>query len=447
MKGKKRMFWLGCVLSILLLTACGSNSGSGGDQTANPAGDLGSDVESGIKYVGAATCVGCHADFSWSDEEVDNFLAGPHVIHSGHIAANSSESCLECHDPLGDGPTLEALIDAVNVPAGGLAAVTCENCHGAGGDHHGIGPMPTPQPGVEACTQCHNNQIPEDHGTNHPEAMNIAAEFASSAHATSLASHMFVDGSSVKARCAKCHADQGAKLYKNTKGDYKQLHDTLLPDGTPPVQDATPIQCRTCHDAHNPSKLLLESTATASAEFRTCTSCHQVSGSYHGADNSHSWNEAGEFTAADRIITDTHFDDASTPEVEGYNIDPTNERACRDCHNVHSGELTINEQWATSGHAGEISDVKAAADASDLANIIAAAVTSAEGGAFVEDDFAHEGWTGDCQRCHTSTGSRNYLSDPVNYDPANNDFSYLAVGQREMIYCWACHTDNGGGGE
>ena len=49
-----------------------------------------------------------------------------------------------------------------------------------------------------------------------------------------------------------------------------------------------------------------------------------------------------------------------------------------------------------------------------------------------------------CQRCHTSTGFRNLMNSPTTYNPANNAF--IATGnQKEMLYCWACHTNNTGG--
>ncbi|HAD04210.1 MAG: hypothetical protein A2005_09955 [Desulfuromonadales bacterium GWC2_61_20] len=68
----------------------------------------------------------------------------------------------------------------------------------------------------------------------------------------------------------------------------------------------------------------------------------------------------------------------------------------------------------------------------------------------------------DCQRCHTATGIKNFLTSPAAYDPAKNDFSHLSgwsgtvtgtiidastwgittgSGQNELLYCWGCHSD------
>jgi hypothetical protein len=69
-------------------------------------------------------------------------------------------------------------------------------------------------------------------------------------------------------------------------------------------------------------------------------------------------------------------------------------------------------------------------------------VTETEGAAWVRSDFKGASRQS-CQKCHTATGFRNFADDPVNYDPANNLF--IATGeQREMLYCWSCHTSNAG---
>ena len=427
--------------SLLLLAACGSSGGSGGDQTASPADNLGSDVTTGIDYVGADNCIGCHEGFSWSSEIVERYLSGAHVIHSSHITqADEADGCLNCHDPIGDGPRLERLIAAANVPAEDLAAVGCENCHGAGGDHYGVGPMPVARPDAASCGSCHSELEPS-HLVYHPEANTITADYLSSPHARSINEHSYVDGSEsdVRASCSKCHTDEGGKLYKHIQSNSEVIHSL---DGNPAVANATPVQCRTCHDAHNPQELLLgdiedgDGKVVESAEYRTCTNCHQQETAYHDPATN-PYGNLGE------IITDTHFlkiDDNETPadvsddtvEVEGYNIDPANERACRDCHNIHSVEMTILKQWTTSGHGDATSEA-----------------------------WVHYDWDASdrqsCQECHTSTGAKNYLNDPASFDATANDFSHLSgwsvdgdgvvtsSSQNELLYCWGCHSDNSGG--
>ncbi len=127
---KKYFSWFILALLVGLLAGCGSSRDSA--STAGADDGFGADPQ-GTAYVGAGTCVDCHQTMSFSEEAVAGYLASKHVVHSSHINAGSDAYCLDCHDPIGDGGTLEQYIDAADVPAEGLAAVGCENCHGAGG--------------------------------------------------------------------------------------------------------------------------------------------------------------------------------------------------------------------------------------------------------------------------------------------------------------------------
>ena len=107
-------------------------------------------------------------------------------------------------------------------------------------------------------------------------------------------------------------------------------------------------------------------------------------------------------------------------------------------HNPNSTE--INKQWAKSGHAGKIAS--------------ATPDTGTVWGHYSWDDTAGRG---SCQRCHTATGAKNFLTLTGDGDPATtyvangtgNDFSHLAgwtatnknSQQNELLYCWACHSD------
>lgn len=474
-----RAKWLVLLVAVFAATAlsgCGSNGGSGGDSTT---GDPGLGSEGGIAFVGSATCIECHADLSFSAENVEKFLAGPHVIHSDHISAeDEADGCLECHDPIGDGPGLEPLIDAANVPDGGLAAVGCENCHGAGGDHFGVGPIPDPVPDYTACGQCHKT-LPGSHVIYHPEGNDIITKYEGSRHATASVRNEVI--------CAKCHTDEGGRLYK-----YVQTREGVETLVFPVEGEGSPVQCRTCHDPHNPNELLLGEMEIefkgdeidVSAEYATCTTCHM-----------RDWIPVAELPYHDdrhmRVITDSHYDDPDTADVvEGYVIDRFGERPCRTCHDVHDVQeiridarpgredsMTIHDQWAESGHAGHLRLAKIAeAEAQEALGFDRTAQqteaikeTGIDGEAFIHDSGTN-GWDNtvedaSCQRCHTATGGMNFLQDPAAYeaalaaydlsgDPADapNDYSYLegwtaatGSGQTELIYCWVCHSDNNGG--
>ena len=87
-----------------------------------------------------------------------------------------------------------------------------------------------------------------------------------------------------------------------------------------------------------PLLLAANENLTGSAEYNTCTNCHQPTEAYHGETSS-----SGLSTY--RVIYDTHFDQPNTVDasgdnlVEGYNLGPidgagdfgvASERVCRD---------------------------------------------------------------------------------------------------------------------
>ncbi len=463
------------VLVLLLLMSwlwsCGGGGGSSGSGSGNATGVA-------ANAAGTTECYGCHADGSLPGDAgapvFSLWLAGPHGNNEsmteshqrvdrmpdntgfpdfGYNGLGTDPDCtLVCHDPFGDGEQLALFFRQTGIDDLGRVdrpVVGCEGCHGSGAEHFGIGEIPDPAPGPDACGPCHNEDF--DHLAYHPEGDRIYEDYGSSAHAASISAPHYVSGSTtdVRARCSKCHTDEGARQYRHVSGGHDALEDAL-PNTLPPVENASVVQCRTCHEAHNPWELLLAEGEDVlgnplSSEYRTCTHCHQTEDAYHGENSPYSWSGfalgAGDLDTS-RIIYDTHFDDPATPEIEGYVLDPSDERVCRNCHNPHNADTTRNQEWARSAHGGHIADTVDPATGR-------ARVTDAEGPAWVHYDFKEMtgGWTGTgrqaCQRCHTATGYRNLANDPGAYDPADNEF--FATGeQREMLYCWACHTSNVG---
>jgi hypothetical protein len=284
------------------------------------------------------------------------------------------------------------------------------------------------------------------HNDYHPEADNIVEDYKASRH--------YIGGVRNSSVCVRCHSDEGGRTYKNaTTKD--QLETIVLP-----LDTASKIQCRTCHDAHNPKTLLKPATSGKSAQYNTCTNCHQRHDAQLGtellklAGSTSSDGYSGDLIyhagRYGRVISSTHYDNpATTTVIEGYNLNPASDRVCLDCHNVHSADITINVQWARSGHGGKIMQAKEAAAASQTKDTLAQAVAVRAAGAdattaapWVNEGFA--GASDACKRCHTATGAASYLANPVTYDPTKLDFTYLKTGQREMLYCVGCHKNNSG---
>lgn len=433
MKVKHWLSFFVVLSSILLLTACGSNSGSGGDQSAGT-GDQTVDEDTGISYVGAATCVGCHEDISWSMEEVANYLSGAHVIHSDHITAQSDAVCLNCHDPLADGSALQTYIDAEDIPEAGLAAVGCENCHGAGGEHYGVGPIPNAIPDYSPCAVCHNEDIADvGHIEHHPFAKSISENFLTSGH--------FNGRARDSSPCFRCHSDEGYREYIGTTSglDAEELEAAI--GGVQALATVSPIQCRTCHDSHS-GELRADETdiylngehpVTQSQEFNLCTSCHQVflTATYNAELETFEYeldNEATSYHSddLDRVIIDTHFDNPDTVAIEGYNINAADENACVMCHDPHTAgkmlsidSLTGAEDYADNdGH-----------DAS-FGNF---AVSYAEGLGDFHSNYLGEAQIHGCAPCHDGT---EFVTLTVGGEAST------AYGATSPIGCRTCHDLN-----
>ncbi len=336
---------------ILALTACGSSRSDEDGVDLGPE-FLGVD-ENGIGYIGSDRCISCHDGLGIDAEQVDAYLGSPHVIHSTAINAASSAFCLNCHDPLGDGVILEGFIDPVNVPENGLAAISCESCHGAGGEHFGVGPLPRPTPDFKLCGECHTS-LPSGPAAHAGEFANgILEDYTSGVHAATLQGRAF-------AVCSRCHSDEGFRRFaQDTAGFTASQISAVLAGATPPADPST-VQCRTCHDSHSGE---LRSTATTavpdgatvvqySRQFNLCTTCHQVflTADFDAVSQAFTYEldrarlpfhgTAGNplDDPNSLLIWDTHF--ASPADgISGYGINAADEEACTSCHHPHSGSL------------------------------------------------------------------------------------------------------------
>lgn len=452
---------LAAVMAMALaLASCGYRTESASDDSTRTLGSMGAE--------GFITCYECHADasnplgldmvFGDSDASMANaigWLSGPHAnqetldafgnrvdqgpSNTGYPSHSdfTDATCETCHDQLADGRTIAAggidVIGLVDRPVTG-----CESCHGSGGSHYGVGEMPYVRPEASRCGQCHTASFP--HSADRPGGYAIYEYYSASGHAISNNSHVYDSTvtTAVKARCAKCHTDEGAKMYVNNSPSELGSLD--------PIEGATPVQCRTCHDAHNPYELLEDAGTdafgnTASAEYTTCVNCHEDAqgAEYHGTTSSHSWDGGtvgvGNFSS-NRIISDTHFETAANSNVTGYILKTSSDTVCEDCHNVHAADNTINEQWAESAHGGYIlSTIPTTGSLAGIANVTDA----------VAPAWGHYPWATDstreaCRRCHTATGFKSYMTDPAVYNSATLDYSPLVTNSMsEMLYCWACH--------
>lgn len=438
-------------LTIAFFLGCAKNADEkngkkgGGDNDDKAAKVVGMDICASCHYAQTSLWLaGAHGNLEYSYKSISLPLDADGFPNYLELA--DDPSCATCHDPLGDGHEL----------TGGYTGDTerpvigCESCHGGGSNHYGIGDIPDPAPDNDVCGKCHNDSFPDGHLPYHPAGDHINEDYMTSPHATSIdpvvsaavAAEAKAAGVDVEAVCSRCHTDEGFRKYYGMVPSTSTHDEIVTALGTlSPVENADNVQCRTCHDPHTADNgdytRLPASTVAAqnqSSEFNTCTACHQLNKA-DGTVQTDAYH-----TANEQIITDTHAavpgdvrQNSGVSEVPILYVKKADENACSVCHNVHTASTTINEDYRESGHGDLLGDPWIHYNWKDLNSGSTATGRQA------------------CQRCHTSTGFKNYVSDPLNYNPANNNFSELIYGtgtgtpvdngQMQALYCWACHSN------
>ncbi|BCS53265.1 hypothetical protein [Geobacter sp. SVR] len=304
---------------------------------------------------------------------------------------------------------------------------------------------------LNQCTSCHSQNNP-----------NLVADYTAGAHGTA--------SGHTTGTCQRCHATDGAiaGAAAGWTGSQPVLvaNQTAVWNPVQPTVSAAGVGCIVCHDSHNGlrpvntyvsgAKVAWDPNANGKVDqYDVCTSCHTLTdstgalvGNYHD----------GSVVNYARTISDSHYDNPTTTAIiEGYVVRTKSDTPCADCHNLHQANVDIQDEWATSGHAGKIATQKdtAGTGLSGAAAITArkaAGVDETSGAAWVHYNWDQTQGTGNratCEKCHTSTGAANYMNDPANYNPANNDFSHLSgwtptagSPQNELLYCWGCHSDS-----
>lgn len=351
--------------------------------------------------------------------------------------------------------------------AGSISLLTiwgCSSSMDSGGDQSGGGTTlaDAQAVGIDNCLTCHN------------PATTVVQEWLDSRHGNRRAGGD-PDPSVVLATdyCRYCH-----RIEDTGNIDYSYLGQFLLPNPNwiEANADAPFIGCENCHGGGQFHYGIPAGIPFPEPSTQQCAKCHYLNDALVNqqaladplaAIPPHDLEPGGENLR--RNISDSHVDDPATEIIEGYVVKNEGTGGCNSCHAAHEFDLTHNNEWAESPHSGYIKVIKDAAEAAGavdaatlLANVTAAGV--------VDTPWDH-GWLGlgdgECQRCHTATGAMNFLNGPLNYytvmapfvayeeflegdgpeAPAAtnpNDFSYLADGQQELLFCWACHTDSAG---
>jgi hypothetical protein len=280
-------------------------------------------------------------------------------------------NCLQCHNA-GKDLTMNNDLDTRTIGAvwqnslhngdiNGVMSVHCEDCHGGGEFHWGLGPLAHPVPMADVCLQCHG----ENNVSGAPVAgLSDKQSFLATGHANgnNSPSAAFtqiptpVDSGQHVEECSVCHNS-------NQRFVYDASGKLLKPD--PGNLPKPQVSCASCHDAHQPGL-----TANVSPRLDGSTSVdyqifRKVQVNANGANDANSgawirpiifWNHStmGQATLLGTVLTPQ----PGGPLNATGKRELTVERLCASCHTVGTYKISGGSthqpdtypQWQVSGH-------------------------------------------------------------------------------------------------
>ena len=288
-------------------------------------------------------------------------------------------NCLQCHNAGKDLTMINDLdtrtIGAVwqdslhNGDENGIETVHCEDCHGGGQFHWGLGPLANPVPDYNVCEKCHSGTTAANLG------LNDKASFVATPHANTaqIPDKFFFQGNA--------GTDQASTRMRNSSANIQEV----TPDGTPVTKAQHIEECSVCHNSNwrftydnsTPPKLLHPDPNNMPAPSVSCANCHDghqvaktdpnfANGDYQifrkvqvAANGANDANK-GTWTRA-RM----YRDDLDDPTTHSYPLDANGKRElnietmCGSCHtvgkykfaNFSTHQTNVYTQWTNSAHA------------------------------------------------------------------------------------------------
>jgi len=431
------------------------------------------------------------------------------------VAEVGDTACFQCHAATADPLTGDTFIEQYQRST--HAEIGCESCHGGGSQHNGVGPLAytlnsetSDAKKAERCAMCHDG-VTVYKGKVAP--LSSSPNFQNGNHANPFSAEEAHEAKCSRCHSHEGAVLQGTAGYTGERDILQNAaYEPILPRDP---ETFNTIRCGTCHEhggnlrqwttrdangnivAWNPPNPNTLSKNFVNDQLDLCTGCHTMTtndGKLIGSGNTLTLATAGgatvdvptagfyHNTAWYRILPSTHYDQPATIAVsggviEGYVVRAVSDAVKNPCFDCHGHEYktntralanrpergpTIFTDWGQSGHAGNILSQKVAAQAgvtgaAQVDAVMKAGVTEESGAAWVhynwDDSTGASSDRKSCQRCHTSTGVSNFLSNPATYNPANNLFTHMSgwtnsnktSPQNELLYCWGCHSNAGTG--
>ncbi|HXX81558.1 MAG TPA: hypothetical protein VEI46_08410 [Thermodesulfovibrionales bacterium] len=291
-------------------------------------------------------------------------------------SSNCTDSCHASTQDITGNAITAAWSSTTHTTDGG---VQCEDCHGSGKDHQGIGPIPFPRPQAAQCNACHglsgfDNTIHANsnpyNGSNintftGPDKFFFQGDASNSGPAEIRGvPEFFPDGVTPVTHaqhiqeCSVCH-NPNQRFIFNSDGTLAKPDPNNMPD--PPN-----ITCAGCHDAHQPEQkvtIAQRSTPVAYPVYRTFIV--NPTGEQSFIADPSTGNESP--TATSARLASAIFQPNGAVQADG-SVDPTRvvgnnneltiERLCASCHTVGkylysqqpTHQFDTYTQWTNSGH-------------------------------------------------------------------------------------------------
>ncbi|MHB9096884.1 MAG: cytochrome c3 family protein [Syntrophales bacterium] len=461
-----------CLL-LLLISGCGSSGNKEGDTVA-------------VTAVGDRLCIQCHS-------AVTDPLTGQTIMaqyersspHKDSAHANNGNGCEACHGNASQHQGVGPITYPNPYASDGARCADCHKGNYAGNFSTKFADSLHKNMAIEtsaSCRRCHTHE-----GA-------VLANATGWTGSKEVIDNPVYQGPANKEfagfECSTCHEHGGGLRAVTARDSYSVGGAAAV--GTGSIVSWNPSKSNQLNDQYN-----------------LCTSCHNLktyagakvmasgsaaSGTVKVGHHETSWY---------RVIATTHNNNADNTVggISGYVIripktaedayaltTNPNARPCFDCHaheaktntqysnpadvaKYDEAKSTIYTDWAKSPHAGGLLEAKVAAagsapaTAAQVDTVMNASVGEATAAAWFHYDWSNGTNTSanrqDCQQCHTATGASNYLKNPAKYDKTKNDFQHLAgwtnvpshtgtpgtfaSKQREVLYCWGCHSSAGVG--
>ncbi len=409
---EKRIRVIGPVLMALvaLVSGCG-----GGDSRP-----------SGVENVGSSTCTNvCHAS------TVD--ITGNQIAAVWAVTAHTTDG-----------------------------NVQCEDCHGAGGEHYGVGPIPYPAPDAARCQACHgkagfnatahdNQHIPD--GVGGPDKFFFQGDALNSGQATVRSQpEFFPDGVTPVTHalhiqeCSRCHNPK--QRFEFASGG--TTGELVTPD--PNNMPNPAVGCAGCHDAHQTERKVTipQRTSPVSYPLYRKYFIDLATGAQVNPGDPKGQRLAGFIFQPNGA--------AMGGTVSGKNNELNVERTCGSCHTrglyqfsqLPTHQEDVYSQWLNSGHGSRNDPAFAEFSANPPAYTNPATGLPYETGTHspsypIDMSLSTFGKTADttrnagnnvyaCFHCHNGIGSTVWQSDQQGTPQADVVFG------DEPVTCITCHS-------